>query len=352
MAMASGTRASGTVASGCDFAADMSRVSSQPAPPAVSLRGINKSFNEVPALIGLDVIAPDGQITVLLGPNGAGKTTAIRIVTGAMTPDAGTVRTLGLDPEADGEEVRRACGVVSAKPALYDRLSGNDNLRYAAELHGVDKRIIDDRIWAAAGRFGIEHALDAQVGGYSTGMKTRLALARSVLHEPQLLLFDEPTSGLDPESAQAVLQLIRDMTSDGHTVVMCTHHLVEAEGLADHVVVLDAGNDLVAGKPADLIHQFWPDDSVEIAVEGDSSLADLHDLTVLAGVVRTESSKHGVRVILDSPDVTPDVVDALVRAGHRIRMVNPHEPTLEELYFAVRRSARDLGEATNEEVMS
>jgi len=327
----------------------MGRVSLHPVPPAVSLLGVNKSFNDVPALVGVNVVAPDGQITVLLGPNGAGKTTAIRIVTGAMTPDAGTVRTLGLDPDVDGEEVRHACGVVSAKPALYDRLSGHDNLRYAAELHGVDKRIIDDRIWAAAGRFGIAQALDSQVGGYSTGMKTRLALARSVLHEPQLLLFDEPTSGLDPESAQAVLQLIRDMTSDGHTVVMCTHHLVEAEGLADHIVVLDTGTDLVSGKPGDLIHQFWPDDSVEISVEADTSL---EDLTVLDGVIRTEPSKHGIRVILENPDVTPDVVDALVRAGHRIRMVNPHEPSLEELYFAVRRSARDLGEAATEEVMS
>jgi ABC-2 type transport system ATP-binding protein len=327
----------------------MGRVSSLPAPPAVSLRGIHKSFNEVPALVDLDVVAPDGQITVLLGPNGAGKTTAIRIVTGAMAPEQGTVRTLGLDPDADGEDVRHACGVVSAKPALYDRLTGLDNLRYAAELHGVAKQIIDDRIRAAAGRFGIERALHAQVGGYSTGMKTRLALARSVLHDPRLLLFDEPTSGLDPESAQAVLQLIRDMTTDGHTVVMCTHHLVEAEGLADHVVVLDTGTDLVSGRPGDLIKGFWPDDSVEIAVEGNPAL---DDLTVLPGVVRIEQSKRGARVILENPDVTPDVVEALVRAGHRIRMVNPHDPTLEELYFAVRRSARDLGETATEEVMS
>lgn len=321
--------------------------SSTPREPAVSLRGIAKAFNDVAALTELDVVAPDGQITVLLGPNGAGKTTAIRIVTGAMSPDGGTVRTLGLDPDTDGEEVRSACGVVSAKPALYDRLSGTDNLRYAAELHGVDKRIIDDRIRAAAGRFDIADALDTQVGGFSTGMKTRLALARSVLHEPRLLLFDEPTSGLDPESAQAVLRLIREMTSDGHTVVMCTHHLVEAEGLADHVVVLDNGTDLVSGRPSDLIRRYWPDDSVEISVEGDASL---DDLTVIPGVQRTETRARGVRVTLDDPGVTPDVIDALVRAGHRVTRVVPHEPTLEELYFAVRHSARDLGETLPQEV--
>ncbi len=318
--------------------------------PAVALRGVHKSFNDKPALVDLDVIAPDGQITVLLGPNGAGKTTAIRCITGAMSPDVGTVRTLGHDPDRHGEDVRRQCGVVSAKPALYDRLSGTDNLRYAAQLHGVDKRLMDDRIEVCAARFGIEHALDAQVGGYSTGMKTRLALARSVLHEPRLLLFDEPTSGLDPESAQAVLKLIREMTGDGHTVVMCTHHLVEAEGLADHVVVLDAGTDLVSGRPADLTRDYWPEDSVEISIEGDQ--ATLADLEVIEGVRRTELGTTGARVVLDDPGVTPDVVHALVHAGARVTRVEPHEPTLEELYFAVRKTARDLGEGRVEEVVA
>ncbi len=321
-----------------------------PKPPAaVALRGVHKSFNQNPALTDLDVIAPEGRITVLLGPNGAGKTTAIRCITGAMSTDAGTVKTLGLDPDRSGEDVRHQCGVVSAKPALYDRLNGFDNLRYAAELHGVNRRIMNDRIRVCAERFGIEHALESQVGGYSTGMKTRLALARSVLHEPRLLLFDEPTSGLDPESAQAVLKMIREMTADGHTVLMCTHHLVEAEGLADHIVVLDAGTDLVSGAPADLMRTFWPEDSVEITIEGDDHL--LHDLTVLDGVCRTEDSGRGVRVVLDHPDVTPDVVAALANAGARITRVEPHEPSLEELYFAVRKTARDLGEGRVEEAL-
>lgn len=318
--------------------------------PAVALHGVYKSFNEKPALTDLTVVAPEGKITVLLGPNGAGKTTAIRCITGAMSPDRGKVRTLGLDPEIDGEAVRTDCGIVSAKPALYDRLTGWDNLTYAAELHGVAKTVMRDRIMVSAARFGIEHALDEQVGGYSTGMKTRLALARSVLHEPRLLLFDEPTSGLDPESAQAVLALIRDMTADGHTVVMCTHHLVEAEGLADHVVVLDVGTDLVAGAPTDLTRQYWPEDSVLVAVEGDATAqTKLHDLDVLPGVRRVEAAggpSGGARVVLDDPAITPDVVAALTAAGARVRKVVPHEPTLEELYFAVRRSARDLGEGS------
>ena len=265
-----------------------------------------------------------------------------------MSADSGSVRTLGLDPERDGEEVRSQCGVVSARPALYDRLTGWDNLIYAAELHSVERRIMKDRIRVSAERFGIEQSLDVQVGGYSTGMKTRLALARSVLHEPQLLLFDEPTSGLDPESAQAVLKLIREMTADGHTIVMCTHHLVEAEGLADHVIMLDGGTDLVSGQPGDLTRTFWPEDSVDISIDDDPSI--LGDLSIIAGVRSAEPMNRGVRVILDDPSVTPGVVSAIVHAGVRVTRVVPHEPTLEDLYFAVRRDAHDLGESMPKEM--
>ena len=322
-----------------------------PPPPeaAVALHHVSKAFNGKPALSDLTVVAPRNRITVLLGPNGAGKTTAIRCITGAMTPDSGSIHTLGLDPDLDGETVRSSCGVVSAKPALYDRLTGWDNLTYAAELHGVERSTMKDRIRAAAARFGIEDALDEQVGGYSTGMKTRLALSRSVLHEPELLLFDEPTSGLDPESAQAVLALIRDMTADGHTVIMCTHHLVEAEGLADHVIVLDAGTDLVAGRPSELTRTYWPEESVNITLAGDNTAqAKLFDLDVIPGVARVDPTAEpgcGARIVLDDPDVVPEIVAALVTSGARVQKVVPHEPTLEELYFAVRRS-RNLGDGS------
>jgi ABC-type multidrug transport system ATPase subunit len=174
--------------------------------PAVALAGVRRSFGDVVAVDDLTFEVPRGTVTVLLGPNGAGKTTVVRLVTGALHGHAGAVRTLGLDPADDdeGTEVRRRCGVVPARPALYDRLSGTDNLAYAAALFQVEPELVDERIAEAAHRFGIADALDQKVGGYSTGMRARLALARAVLHEPDLLLLDEPTAGLDPESARAV----------------------------------------------------------------------------------------------------------------------------------------------------
>jgi ABC-2 type transport system ATP-binding protein len=165
-------------------------------------------------------------------------------------------------------------------------------------------------------------------------MKPRLALSRAVLHRPRLLLFDEPTSGLDPESSAAVLALIREMTADGSTVVMCTHHLVEAEGLADQVVMLEDGTDLVSGTPAELAARFWPAALVRLGTE------DPRHLDLVArepGVLRVERIPGGLGVHCRDFSIVPDLVAALVAQGARLTRVDPHVPTLEDLYFAVRR---------------
>ena len=299
----------------------------------VELEGVRRTFGGVVALDGLTLRVLPATVTVLLGPNGAGKTTAVRMLTGALPPERGSVRVFGLDPAEHGEAVRRRCGVVSAKSALYDRLSGFDNLRYAAELHGLGASA---PIEASAARFGIDDALGLRVAGYSTGMKTRLALARAILHDPDLLLLDEPTSGLDPESSHAVLRLIDEMAAGGKTVVMCTHLLLEAEGLADQVVMLEGGRDLVSGTPEELVAHYWPHPSVVVDAENREAL---EEAVGMDGVVGYERNGAGARVTLDHLGRVPELVAALVAAGARIRRVSPHEPSLEELYFVVRREA-------------
>ena len=305
-----------------------------PSPTAavtVELERVRRSFSEVVALDSLSLRVPAGTVTVLLGPNGAGKTTALRVITGALVAEAGRAAVFGLDPAGPhGEDVRRRCGVVSAKPALYDRLSGRDNLRYSAELYGLgDSAPIDD----AAHRFGIRDSLHLRVGGYSTGMKTRLALARAILHDPDLLLLDEPTSGLDPESSQAVLTLIDELAAAGKTVIMCTHLLLEAEGLADQVVMLEGGRDLVSGTPDELVRRFWPHPAVDLDAE---DRAALDAVASMDGVLRCDRNGGPVRVELDRIERVPDLVAALTAAGARLTRVSPHEPTLEEMYLHVR----------------
>jgi ABC-2 type transport system ATP-binding protein len=298
----------------------------------VELEGIRRSFSETVALSDLSFHVQRGTVTVLLGPNGAGKTTALRMVTGALAPEAGTIRVFGLDPANEGEEVRGRCGVVPATPAFYERLTGRDNLEFAARMYGLnDNSAID----GAAERFGIGYALDTSARSYSTGMKTRLALARAVLHDPELLLLDEPTAGLDPESARAVLRLIDEVASGGKTVLMSTHLLLEAEGLADQVVMIDGGRILVSGAPLDLIREYWPTPTL-ILDALDRSL--LNQVTELEGVSGVELNGGPVTVSLDDIARVPEVIAQLVGRGVLLTRAVPHEATLEELYFVVRGS--------------
>lgn len=305
----------------------------------VRLRTVSKSFGSVDALSSLSLELVRSEITVLLGPNGAGKTTAARVITGAIEPDTGDVEVFGVDPAGpDGEQVRRDCGVVSAKPSLYDRLSGLDNLRYAASLYGLGTGVeAEARIVEAAKQFEIDADLHHKVGGYSTGMKTRLALARAILHRPRLLLLDEPTSGLDPESSVAVLAMVREMTADGRTVLMCTHLLSEAEGLADQVIMLEGGRDLLNGDPQSLSQRFWPSPSIDITALHGPDLDRMALWPEILSYDRVEATAH----VEISDDTSPaDIILRLAGDGIRLDSIMPFRPSLEDLYFAVRAERR------------
>lgn len=300
---------------------------------AISFDSVTKSFGAVRALDDLHFSAPMGSVTVLLGPNGAGKTTTVRLTTAAMIPDRGKIEVLGMDPHRDGDEVRRRCGVVPPKPAFYDELTGLDNLVFAARVFGAPESSIEE----AASRFGIDHALGQEVAGYSTGMRTRLALARAVIHDPEVLLLDEPTAGLDPESARAVLDLIRELAHRGNTIVLCTHLLHEAEGIADQVVLMDAGEVRATGHPADLAGRYMADPVVVFDAEDRSMLRLLEGRP---GVLST-SWNGSVHVTMDDLTRLPDLVTELVEAGARLTRVEPLTPTLEQLYFEMQRLHRE-----------
>lgn len=310
---------------------------------AIRFESVSKTFGEVTALDDVQFDAPTGSVTVLLGPNGAGKTTTVRLTTGAMVPDHGAIQVLGLNPLTAGDEIRSRVGVVPPKPAFYDQLTGWENLQFAARIFEADE--VHAR--SAAERFGIDHALGQEVGGYSTGMRTRLALSRAAVHDPEVLMLDEPTAGLDPESAKAVLELIQEMAGRGRTIVMCTHLLHEAEGIADQVILMDEGTVRASGDPMSLARQYMADPIVIIDAEDRSDLDFLGDLDGVLGV-RVDGAFH---VTIDSEDRVPDLVIELVKRGVRPTRIEPLSPTLEDLYFEMQRShravllANDAGEA-------
>jgi ABC-2 type transport system ATP-binding protein len=301
---------------------------------AILFSAVSKSFGRIRALETLDFTAPFGAVTVLLGPNGAGKTTTVRLTTGALIADRGSIEVLGLHPMHHGDEVRRRTGVVPPKPAFYDQLTGRENLQFASRIFGTPER---DAIEAAE-RFRIEDALDQEVGGYSTGMRTRLALARAVIHDPEILLLDEPTAGLDPESARDVLNLIRELATRGRSIVLCTHLLHEAEGIADHVVLMNEGHAQAAGPPAELASRYMSDPIVIFDAENRDALEQLE---TFEGVIDA-TWNGGVHATLKDIDLLPDLVAGLVESGARLTRVEPLVPTLEDLYFEMQRTHRKV----------
>ncbi len=301
--------------------------------PAIVLSNVLRTFGHVRAVDGLDLSVPEGTVSVLLGPNGAGKTTTIRLISGALKIHGGDIRVLGLDPETDGDEIRQRTGVVPPKPALYDRLTGWENLAYTADIWRVSRKAIPE----AAERFGISYALADEVSGYSTGMRTRLALARAVIHDPEILLLDEPTAGLDPESSRAVLDLIRELAGRGRTIVMCTHLLHEAEGIADQVVLMGAGSARATGHPTQLAAQYMKHPKVILDAENRAQLKTVADHP---DVLSTEWN-GALHITLESLDALPDLVGELVASGARLIRVEPVLPTLEHLYFEMQRTLRE-----------
>ena len=206
---------------------------------AVRLRGVTKSFGRTPVLRGIDLDVPTGQVLSLLGPNGSGKTTLINILATLTRADAGQVQVGGIALDGNGSRIRRVIGVVTHDPLLYDDLTARENLRFTSRMFGLDR--VDERVGRVAELVGMADRLNQRSGTMSHGMKKRFSIARSLLHDPSVLLMDEPDSGLDQEALSLLDALITDRSSARRTVIMATHNLDRAISLGDRVAILSNG---------------------------------------------------------------------------------------------------------------
>ena len=214
---------------------------------AVEIRGLVKRYGEKTAVDGLDLTVASGTVTAVLGPNGAGKTSTIEICEGYRRPDAGTVRVLGLDPVADAARLRPRIGVMLQSGGIYPGARALEMLRHTAKLHAHPLDVD-----ALAERLGLGSCGRTSYRRLSGGQQQRLALAMAVVGRPELVFLDEPTAGLDPHARHATWDLVRDLRADGVTVVLSTHHMDEAEQLADRVAIVDGGRVIAQGSPEQL----------------------------------------------------------------------------------------------------
>ena len=297
----------------------------------ILLDGVTRTFGDVTALDEVSLAVRRGEVLGLLGHNGAGKTTMVRLVAGLLAPTSGRVRVDGVDPTADGAAVRRRLGVLPAAAAVDDRLTARDNLRFAAELYGLPRTGLAARIDALLDRLELAERADERAGGFSTGMRQRLSIARVLLHDPDVLLLDEPTASLDPVAARQVRDLIEGLGArDDRTVVLCTHDLAEAQRLCDRVAILEHGRIIALGAPGELDGAGAA--TVDVAVHPDDlELAGAID--VIDGVRGQRGHDRHVRFPGVAPAEVPRLVQALSSAGVRVYDVRRHEPSLEEVYL-------------------
>jgi sodium transport system ATP-binding protein len=215
-----------------------------------------KSFGAVRALDGVSFKAQDGRITGLLGPNGAGKSTCLRILSTVLAPASGTARVGGIDLAAEPLAARRALGVLPHSSGLYQQLTGRENIEYYGRLHGLAEGALAARVDALIERLELRGIADRKAKGFSQGERTKIALARALVHDPQHLLLDEPTSGLDVMATRHLRDWLRELRRAGRCVLLSSHVMQEVEALVDDLVIIAGGRVTLTGTPAELAARF------------------------------------------------------------------------------------------------
>ena len=308
------------------------------ADPVIVTDGLTRSFPTGLALDGLSFDARAGEVVALLGPNGAGKTTTVRVVNGILRPDAGTARVLGLDPVLDGDEVRRRTGVLTENAGLDDRLTARENLELTGRIRGLSPAESRRRTDELLERFAMTDRAEHPVQGFSTGQRKRLALARALLHDPDVLFLDEPTSGLDPAATREVIDLIGTLAGEhGRTVLLCTHFLAEAGRLAHRVAVLHLGRLRAFGDPATLAAELLPGLPVTVELGTAADERSLGAVRATPGVRAVAAHPAGLRLVADDREVIPKVVASLVGREIPVYGAVPRPPSLEDVYFEIQR---------------
>ena len=301
----------------------------------IRVQGLAKRFGSRTAVEGLTFEVSPGEVFGLLGPNGAGKTTTVRMLTGLLQPSEGEASVWGHSVRTQGEALRRAVGLLTEQPGLYDRLTARENLRFFMKLHELDEAAAWPRVQSYLQRFGLAGREEEPVGSFSKGMRQKLAIVRTLVHDPKVIFLDEPTSGLDPESARTVRDAVAELATEGRTIVLCSHNLSEVERLCTRVAVVKGR--LLAMAPVNELRRAGS--ALEVKVEGEAErfLPALGALPFTPNVL-VEGAR--LRVMLTDEEQAPDVVACLVGAGARVHSAVPSQRPLEEVYLELIREGR------------
>ncbi len=306
----------------------------------IRMENLTKCFDDLTAVAHLSLEVGEGEVLALLGPNGAGKTTTVRMLSAVLRPTEGRAEVAGFDTVRQAREVRRNVGVLTEAPGLYLRMSGREYLTFFGRVRGLEGQALRRRIGRLAEQFQMAEALDRRLGTYSKGMRQKIALIRTLLHEPPVLLLDEPTSAMDPGSAHLVRQAIQQMRDGKRAVILCTHNLMEAEMLADRIAVISQGRILVEGTPDDLKEQLLGPPPLELTVE-EAVNAELLTLILPFGRIQSYDERR-VLFQLREGKRSADLLRKLLNEGWSVRTLAEKPRSLEALYLRVVAGEQEL----------
>ena len=292
-------------------------------------RGLSKHFGEIKAVEQLDLDIPSGEVFGLLGPNGAGKTTTIRMLSALIEPTAGGAQIAGYRLGEDDREIRKAVGILTEAPGMYEQISAERNLAFYAAMYEVEEP--EKQVRRYLQMLGLWGRKDEPVGTFSKGMRQKLAIARALLHEPQVLYLDEPTSGLDPEAAKLVREFIEELSEQGRTIVLTTHNLDEADRLCDRIAVFRS-NLLALDTPTNLRRNLFGRSVVFHLSRATKAHVDL--LSQKAYVSDAKKVDNKIVATLDDPEKrNPELIQELVGAGAKLQFVGELRQSLEDVYL-------------------
>ena len=313
---------------------------------AIELRGVRKEFGDVTAVSDLDLTVQEGEVYGFLGPNGAGKSTTIDMLLDLVRPTAGTVRVLGRDATGDGVAIRQRTGVLPDGFSVYNRLSGRKHVEFA-----VRSKEADDDPDALLERVGLLDDADRKAGGYSKGMRQRLALAMALVGDPDLLVLDEPSSGLDPAGAKEMREIVQTEADRGATVFFSSHILEQVDAVCDRVGILRNGELVAEDSVEGLREAVGGEETLEIAVGGaDGGIgAAVEAVRAVEGVSRVD--RDGDALVVSCADgAKTRVIAALEDAGVDVADFHTREASLEDLFLAYTEGDAGDGDATEGKV--
>ncbi|GCE21580.1 ABC transporter ATP-binding protein [Dictyobacter kobayashii] len=304
--------------------------------PAIDMRDISKSFGSFHAVDHLSLNVKQGEIFGLLGPNGSGKTTTINMISGLSAPTSGEVYVLGYNVHRQSRHVRQLLGSVPQETALYEELTAWANMDFHADLFGIPRREKKERITRLLELVQLLDRKDSRVGTFSGGMKRRLALARAMLHEPQLLYLDEPTLGVDVQARRAIWDYVLSLRDQGKTVLITTNYLEEAQALCERLAIIDHGKLIAVDTPEHLKKTYG---GSVIEIETEHPTTDIAKLRALDGVTgATQDGTHLKITTQGTSNIVAQLITILMQENG-IRDIAIREPNLDEIFLLLTGSA-------------